>query len=120
MYAMRSHQPSRATRCDCGYDFQLQKVARPYFEQKFPRDLKVYLVIVVVANLILAAVAFATGDLGRVILLLFWSGLVYWLLNRLLHRQNWARVALIFVTFPVGLLFLLSRDLRLYCLQASR
>ena len=77
-----------ATRRDCGYDFELHRLERPYFGQRFPRDLQVYLTMVVIANIILAALALLRGDLGRVVALLFWSGLVYWLYSRLPREKK--------------------------------
>lgn len=109
--------PAEAARCDCGFDFQLREIRRPYFEQKFPKDLKIYLVIVASVNAALVALALASGDSERMMFLFVWSILVWWLSNRLLHKRNWARVALMFLTFPVGLLFLRSKELKLYCLQ---
>jgi hypothetical protein len=76
--------------------------------------------VVAPANAALAALALASGDSAREYFLLAWSILVWWLVNRLFHKRNWARKALIVLTFPAGLLFLRSRELKLYCLQPPR
>jgi hypothetical protein len=54
--------PATASRCDCGYDFQTRTIERPFYQQKLPRDIKRFLVLIVVLNAISAAVVLASGD----------------------------------------------------------
>jgi hypothetical protein len=45
-----------------------------------------------------------------------WMGIEYWCYTNLVRKKNWARIALIVVTFPIGLV-LLGSEARLYCMQ---
>jgi hypothetical protein len=50
-------------------------------------------------------------------LVVVWSVAIWWLYSQLVAKRNWARLALIVLTFPAGLLLGLSREARMYCLQ---
>ena len=109
--------PTSAQRCDCGYDFVKKIVERPYFKQRLPKDFKTYFLILVPLNLLGVIGAIVTGDLINIIIISVWSVVVYSLYFRLLKKENWARIALIVLTFPIGLLLGLSREAKLYCMQ---
>jgi hypothetical protein len=61
--------------------------------------------------------AAASGDFTRIAGTIVWSVGIWWLYSRLVAKQNWARLALVVLTFPVGLILGLSREAKLYCLQ---
>jgi hypothetical protein len=44
--------PASAQRCDCGYDFNKKSVEQPYFKQRLPKDIRTYIRIVIVLNLL--------------------------------------------------------------------
>jgi hypothetical protein len=115
--------PPTALRCDCGYDFQKGTVEKPYIKQEPPKsrqvlkDIKIYLWSFVILNLLLAVVTMQEGDPTRIIGVLLWSVTVYWLYSQLAQRKNRARIALILLTFPIGLFLFFSRDVKMYFLQ---
>ena len=109
--------PETAQRCDCGYDFETRTVETAYFKQELPRQFKTYMVFVIVLNVIVSIGAIADGDTHRVLFAGVWTAVVWWLYSRLVAKRNWARIALVILTFPVGLLVGMSREIKLYCLQ---
>jgi len=109
--------PEFAQRCDCGYDFTAKTIEKAYFTQTLPKDIKIFLIITVAANFVVGFLVLMQGDPGRIAVAVLWSVAVYWLYSRLVMKQNWARIALVVLTFPLGLLVGLSREARLYCLQ---
>ncbi|MBI3666628.1 MAG: hypothetical protein HY236_10475 [Acidobacteria bacterium] len=118
--------PDSAQRCDCGYDFESKTVKGAYFKQKLPREFRTYLVLLLVSNVLVGLAAlwevlggrgFASRDVRKLGATVVWSGLVWWLYAQLVRKKNWARLALVLLTFPAGLLLGLSREARLYCLQ---
>lgn len=109
--------PPSAQRCDCGYDFDKKTVEEAYFKQRLPKDIRTYIYIIVPLNLLGLIGAIAEGNLIRIIGLAIWSVVVYWLYFKLVEKKNWARIALIILTFPIGLLLGLSREAKLYCMQ---
>ena len=106
-----------ALRCDCGYDFESQSVKAAYYKQKLPVTIKSYIAVVIGYNLLVLIVAINSGNALSAAIAIFWSICIYWLFIQLVKKQNWARITLIVLTFPVGLLVGLSKDARLYCLQ---
>jgi hypothetical protein len=109
--------PDTAQRCDCGYDFETKTVEKAYFTQELPSQFKGYLVLLVVWNILVGIVALAAGKPVRVVMAVIWSAIVWWLYSQLVAKKNWARLWLVVLTFPAGLLIGLSREARLYCLQ---
>jgi len=109
--------PYTALRCDCGYDFVKKSIEKPYFKQRIPKDIKIYIEILVPLNLILAVRFLVSGDLIGIAVTIVWSIAVYSLYFQLLKKKNWARIALIILTFPLGLFLGLSHDAKMYCLQ---
>ena len=109
--------PSSAQRCDCGYDFDKKTVEKSYFKQRLPKDIRIYIYIIVPLNLLGLIGAMIECNLINIIGLAIWSVVVYWLYFRLLEKKNWARIALIVLTFPIGLLLGLSNEAKLYCMQ---
>lgn len=109
--------PDSAERCDCGYDFKARTVEKAYFKQELPKDIKTFLIITIVANVLMGISVLGRGDPGRILFAIVWSVLVYWLYSQLVQKKNWARIALAVVTFPIGLIIVLSHEARLYCLQ---
>lgn len=108
--------PDTALRCGCGYDFESRTVEKAYFRQDLPREIRTYLIIFLVWNAVGALVSLMSGDMVRPLLLVGWMAVVYACYVNLVRKKNWARIALVFLTFPVGLL-LLGSEARLYCLQ---
>jgi len=109
--------PGIAQRCDCGYDFEKKTVEKPYFKQRLPKDIKTYISIVIVLNLLGIIGALKTGDLLKIISILVWTIAIYSLYLELKQKKNWARIALIIITFPIGLILGLSNEAKLYCKQ---
>jgi len=109
--------PETAQRCDCGYDFDTRTVKNAYFKQDLPREFKTYVILAVVLNVLAALAAVASRDIVNIMLAIAWSAAVWWLYSRLVAKRNWARLALVVLTFPAGVLLGLSREARLYCLQ---
>jgi hypothetical protein len=109
--------PESAQRCDCGYDLQTQTVETPYFDQGRPKTIKTYITSVVIANVLFGLQIFSGGKALEIAIALIWSAIIYWLYSRLLKKDNWARIALVILTFPLGLVIGLSREAKIYCLQ---
>jgi hypothetical protein len=110
--------PETALRCDCGYDFETKTVEQPYFTQPLPKDIRSWLIFVIVYNIIGAALSVASGDVIRFVAIAFWIVIIYWCYANLVKKKNWARITLVVITFPVGLI-LLKSEARLYCLQSK-
>jgi hypothetical protein len=112
--------PPSAQRCDCGYDFTSGTVQRSYLNvtPQLPTEIKIFLTLVVALNIVVVVIAVTGADVSRIAVSVVWSLAVYWLYWRMVNRDNWARIALVVLTFPLGLLTgLLSHQARLYCLQ---
>jgi hypothetical protein len=108
--------PDSALRCDCGYDFETRTVEKAYFEQQLPKEIRTYLIFVLVLNGIGLLGGALSGDVVRLLAIAAWMAVVYWCYANLVRKNNWARIALIVLTFPIGL-WLLGSEARLYCLQ---
>jgi hypothetical protein len=109
--------PSTAERCDCGYDFQSKTVERPYFRQRLPRMIKGYMVFIVVLNVILSLGAGSRHDTFAAVAGVLYALVLYLLYLELLRKRGWARITLAVLTFPIGTILLLTRDMKLYMLQ---
>lgn len=109
--------PPTAQRCDCGYDFQTAKVEKAYFQQELPAPVKTYLGLVLISDTLALVHAAGSDNSAAVWLVLIHASLFGWLFFELVRKKNWARIALAFVTFPIGLVIGLSREAKLYCLQ---
>jgi len=109
--------PESAQRCDCGYDFLTRSVKAAYFRQTFPKSIKVFLIVTVGINAVGAILALMEGEPVQIVGVAVWSALVYGLYSQLVKKKNWARLGLVVITFPWGLLVGLSQEARLYCLQ---
>lgn len=109
--------PATAQRCDCGYDFEREKIEKPYFRQRLPKEIKTYISIIIPLNLLGALGALKSGDFIKIILVLLWSIAIYSLYSELVKKKNWARIALVVLTFPLGLILGLSNEAKLYCKQ---
>jgi hypothetical protein len=107
--------PETSLRCDCGYNFELKALEKPYFKQAFPEKIRNYLIAMIVLYVVGISTALTKGDMVRlragVIGILVFS----WYYVNLVHKKNWARITLIIVTFPVGLM-LIADEVRRYCL----
>src|SRR5258708_38376884 len=113
--------PPTAKRCDCGYDFETKTVERSYYQPASPeKDVRTALVLIVVMNVLGAIVALSRGSALRIVGLVAWSALAYFLYAQLLRRKDWARTGLALLTFPIGTALFLSADMKLYCLQHER
>jgi hypothetical protein len=106
-----------AQRCDCGYDFESQTIQKAYFKQELPREIRTYMIVLVILNLLAGIGVLASGDVETLVGAVVWSGLVWALYAQLVRKKNWARLTLVFFTFPFGLLLGLSQEAKLYCLQ---
>ena len=111
--------PEIAQRCDCGYDFEKGTVEKPYYKQEFPKDIKIWAILSVVELMLVAAASLAVRDLGSFIGALIWAAVVFGLYRQLVQKKNWARIVLIVLTFPMGVILGLSREAKLYCLQTK-
>jgi hypothetical protein len=110
--------PPEARRCDCGYDFTKGTVEQAYFRQGLPTELKTSLAMIVLLNFVAGISAFAAEDPVRVVVALCLIGLMWFLYAMVVMKHFWAYVALIVITFPIGLVLLANvRGVRLYCLQ---
>jgi hypothetical protein len=109
--------PRSAQRCDCGFDFLSKTIEKPYFKQKIPKDIKTFINVFIPLNILGAIWSLALGDWLRFIFVLVWSLVVYSLYAKLLQKKNWARIALVILTFPWGIFLGFSREAKLYCLQ---
>jgi hypothetical protein len=110
--------PPEAQRCDCGYDFAKGTVERAYFRQALPKQMKTSLLVIILLNLVaLITVALAAGDLVRILVAICWAGLMWFLYGMVFLKHYWAYIALIVITFPIGLVLANTREVRLYCLQ---
>jgi hypothetical protein len=109
--------PGSAERCDCGYDFLSRTVEKPYYKQAIPKDLKTFIGVVIGLNALGLYAALMTGDALRIVFVVIWSLAVYFSYFSLLKKKNWARIALIIITFPWGLFLGFSREVKLFCLQ---
>ena len=109
--------PFSAQRCDCGYDFVSKKIEKPYFKQRIPKDIRIYFTLLIPLSIFLAFLGLTAGDYIRFISAVVWGIVCLWLYAQLLKKKNWARIALVIVTFPLGLILGLSTEAKLYCLQ---
>ena len=109
--------PDSAQRCDCGYDFETNTDEKAYFAQELPRQIRGYVVCLIGCQVLLGVVALGAGDPERIVTALVWSAVVWWLYTEMVAKKNWARLWLVVLTFPLGLLLGLSDEVRLYCLQ---
>lgn len=110
--------PDTALRCDCGYDFESKTVEKSYFTQELPKGIRAYLIFVFVLNAIGILGCLASGDMVRFLVTVAWMAVVYWCYVNLVRKNNWARITLVVLTFPIGL-WLLGSEARLYCLQSK-
>ena len=92
-------------------------VEKPYFKQGIPKDISLFIKLVIILNVVGAFLALTSGDTFRIVWVAIWSVIVYWLYANLLKKKNWARIGLAIATFPIGLALALSRETKLYCLQ---
>lgn len=89
-------------------------ILAPSWPPSWPRPL---LLTAVGMNVVGAILALMVGNPNRIFSVVVWSVFVYWLYSQLIKKKNWARLALVVVTFPWGLFVGLSREVKLYCLQ---
>jgi hypothetical protein len=110
--------PPSAQRCDCGYDFVTRSVKAAYFRQAPPKAIIKVSVLTVGLDVVAGILALTIGVNPIWILgIAVRSALIYWLYAQVVKKKNWARLALVVIAFPVGLLGGWSREARLYCLQ---
>ena len=109
--------PNTALRCDCGYDFDSKTVEKSYALQQRPKGLRSYLIVVLVLGGLHLLRSLSSGDAIGLLIGVVWMPFVYWLYRKLVRKKNWARIALIVLTFPLGL-WLVGSETRLYCLQS--
>src|SRR5258707_2834559 len=98
--------PDSALRCDCGYDFASGTVKQAHFKQELPRIIRNYLIVIVILAVVGALAALGAGDAIRFGIDIVWAALIWWCYRKLVRRKNWARVTLIIMTFPIGLMLL--------------
>ncbi len=112
--------PDSASRCDCGYDFKSKTVEKPFFTQELPKEIRNYRTFLKGGYPlgILAVWKLSDNMASSLAIAGLWAVLIYSCYVYLVGRRNWARIALVVLTFPIGLL-LLSSEVRLYCLQSK-
>ena len=108
--------PDIAQRCDCGYDFEKGTIEKAYIKQRFPKDIKTYISIIIPLNLLGIFGAIYLGDFIRIISVAVGTIAIYSFYLQLKKKKIWARIALIILTFPIGLI-LVSNEAKLYCKQ---
>ena len=106
-----------AQRCDCGYDFLSNTIEKSYYKQRFPKNVKVYFGVLVPLGIFGAIAALLSQDWPLFIIIMVWGFAVGMLYPKLLQKNNKARIALGVITFPWGLILLLSREVKLFMLQ---
>jgi Flp pilus assembly protein TadB len=109
--------PDIAERCDCGYDFKSKKVEKAYFRQGLPAAIKAFLALAVGVNVLLGLLAIMAAKLSYAMRPVLFAAVIYPLYLQLVKKKNWARIALAVLTFPIGTLLLLTREVKLYMLQ---
>jgi hypothetical protein len=109
--------PDTAQRCDCGYDFATGTIEKAYFKQKLPGQVKGFLVFLIVCNALGVAASIALANIYQFIAASLWTFALYALYLQMVKKKAWARIALIVLTFPLGLLFLLRPEFKLFMLQ---
>jgi hypothetical protein len=92
--------------------------AREFSIQKLPRIVRVHLFICVALSVPSFIAGLALADTVRVVVELIWIGLFAFFYLNFAHGKNWSRIALIVLTFPIGLM-LLGSQARLYCLRSK-
>lgn len=120
-----------AQRCDCGYDFISNTQESPYFKPKshfvrsafsshiIPKDMNLYFIILASLMSLSAVFSLIAGDKIRLIGSLIWGIIIIWLYKKLVQKKNWARIALAIITFPLGLVFGLSTDVKTFIQQKN-
>ena len=82
-----------ALRCDCGYDFQKGTIEESYDRKVVPKEIKSFLIFLIVINLIAAIRALANvntnGGVINLFVVVIWSGLVYWAYSQFVQKKNW-------------------------------
>jgi len=109
--------PEIAQRCDCGYDFVTHGVEKPHFKQTLPGQVKGFLILVVIWNALGVVQAIVWRNVYGIIAALLWTFALYALYLQMVKKKAWARIALIVLTFPFGLVFLLLPEVKIYVLQ---
>src|ERR1700733_15241621 len=106
--------PEGAQRGDCGYDFAWGKVDDKHFKEALPPVFKTYYVLLVIYFTLVWWPVRLTGS-DALVLVGAWIFLVVllWFLLRV-KKNDRARIALVLLTFPVGLL-LASQQVKRYC-----
>jgi membrane associated rhomboid family serine protease len=126
--------PDTALRCDCGYDFQKRSLEKSYSQVVFPKSIKVFFIVFFIwsiiffaGNVLICILALSetkntikiSDALFRAVYAFFWGLVLTWLYAMVKKRKNWARIGLAIWTFPIGLIILYWRDLKLYCFQKT-
>lgn len=113
--------PDTALRCDCGYDFQSHKMEQPYHDGKTSIPPWIIVVLVIQGVFGFFVVLGQEEGSGKSFFpLLLWASIVYLVFYQMAKGKNWARIALSILAFPIGLLFLLSSDLKTFVRQRSK
>jgi hypothetical protein len=112
----RLYNPDEAERCDCGYDFHTKAIHAARFKEGLPGVVVGYGVFLAIVHGLIAVIAVATANAGAIALIAVQTLIVLTLYMQMVAKRNRARIALVVLTFPVGL-FLLGTRVRLYCLQ---
>jgi hypothetical protein len=116
--------PSSATRCDCGFDFVSRTIKESYVYPPGMDDrakkiirwhLAIMMVLVVLQMVLIATGPASSADAEIPLIVAAVTGVLVILLDVcVLRRSNAARVTLMIITFPVGLM-LASSSVKLYC-----
>ena len=111
-------------RCDCGYDFEKGTLEESYDRKVVPKEIKSFLIFLIVINLFTAIRALANvntnGGVVNLFVVVVWSGLVYWAYSQFVQKKNWGRILLVVSTFPIGLFLLFNKEVKLYMLQINK
>ena len=116
---------SVALRCDCGYDFNTGLVEVSYSQQQLPSSIKTYFKIYIFQLALAVVLSLFAGFSSRNILLTVISlflavgGALFYifLYSQFLKKENWARMALAILFFPLGLYLLFSEEVKMFMMQ---
>ena len=118
--------PDTAMRCDCGYDFKTGAMKTSYSQQKLPYWVKGLVVLAITIGVLFVVINFFVAlnegsaiNIGLLIYIISYTASIYIIYNQFVKKKKWARIVLCVMLFPIGLSFIISRDVKLYFLQIS-
>lgn len=116
---------SVALRCDCGYDFETNRVGISFTRQEVPFSIavihKFFLFQLVVVIISVLFIGLSSGELTYTLLILIFLFLYALshqaLYKKVLKKKIWALYVFAWVCAPVGLILLFSKEVQLFMMQ---